>query len=594
MKSLHKLALTLISLAFSNFGALSAGIRRQDKGVKYEFFGRDCKFENISGDFGRILAKEAEERRGVDNLSNFKISVNGSKVIFIVSCNFEGVIFGEGSEDFLSKVVFVNSNFKDVATLAGANIVSIGGSITGSNIKGGLILSEEERIKTILLGSDNIDKNSKGAHMINDIFKRLGYSPPIMERSVIDIFEMGYMAQMLRGVFLNEVNIKRWEINSHIGGVPIYGCSGSLDLQKTKFLGYIGAKGVGVAKEIAHYQQYISTELLDELSKNKEMVYVVANAKEGDYIKMSYEDKEIFIKIFNLIFRRLNIEAIDEERFNNAQPPYGYINLSRTLGEGYLGSISKIEALPKSSIIELRMADRHVIVHELLHWLGGLHPWRGENICLSALSNAKTRGAIELNSPGPLDYEFIFALMKLAGRGVKEVHEHINKYIDNSSIDVNIYLPGNRGDKNCSKATYSTLSIGDVDLKLLSQDRVQILCGSKKNSSYGAKPYLLTDKEKKIYISLNDETCWDLKIFDKNKDTKLFKIPIGGISARYCDIDCLNSILTPLAVISALLISGKLLYRRGVSMAIAQSPESTISPLGSRQVSLESAMRAVI
>ncbi len=104
---------------------------------------------------------------------------------------------------------------------------------------------------------------------------------------------------------------------------------------------------------------------------------MVADANIGDYKQMSSKDKELFIKIFNVIFNRFNIMAIDQGRFNNSQSPYGYINLSRTLKEDYSGFVSKIEVLPKSSIIELEIAGYNVIVHELLHFLGGMHPWRG-------------------------------------------------------------------------------------------------------------------------------------------------------------------------------------------------------------------------
>lgn len=97
--------------------------------------------------------------------------------------------------------MFVNSSFADVKTLAGANMVSIGSSYEDSIIEGGLILSEKERINNILFGSDDIDPNSKDAIIIKDVFKRLGYNPPVIRNSTINNFDAVYMAQMLRGVF---------------------------------------------------------------------------------------------------------------------------------------------------------------------------------------------------------------------------------------------------------------------------------------------------------------------------------------------------------------------------------------------------------
>lgn len=580
MKSLLKLALTLTFLASGNSRSLSAGIRRQDNSVEHEIFGGACKFGNISGDFGRVLAKEIEEGKGMDDFANFEIALGGKKR-FIVSCNFESVIFGDGSEEFLSKTVFVNSNFTDVKTLAGANMVSIGSSYEDSIIEGGLILSEKKRINNILFGSDDVDPNSKDAIIIKDVFKRLGYNPPVIRNSTINNLDAVYMAQMLRGAILDKVNIKKWKIDSHIGGVPIYGCLGSLDLQATEFSDFTGAKSIGIEKKVYNYQQYISKALADELSKNEKLIYVVADANIGDYKQMSSKDKELFIKIFNVIFNRFNIIAIDQGRFNNSQSPYGYINLSRTLKEDYSGFVSKIEVLPKSSIIELEIAGYNVIVHELLHFLGGMHPWRGEGICLSALSSAKSRGVLELNSPGPLDYKFMFSLMEASGRDVKKVDEDINRYIYNKSIDTNIYLPGDEDNKNCSQAFYkSSATVRDVDLELVSQDQVKKLCDSKKGIP-NIKTHRLSDNKNKgrVYMSVDIAQCWHIAIFDHNNDSKLFYIPAGIKGSNYRDPNFLAAIIGPLGIITCLLIAGRL---KNIV------PESKISPINHKQVGLKS------
>ena len=530
---------------------------RRSDGIGYNFLGPGCKLPKDNLD--NIYDKK-------NDFANFNVTTPlGTHWIFVGCKISDARFFGPKSSNFFIYSIFVNSVFKNVTMGPGTHLIAIGGVIKDSQIMGRIRYGDIRSIEIPLFGTEYLEKVTGADTLIQEIFKISGYHPPKMINTIIN---SGYRSNvaLLRNVTFEDSKILKWR-HGGIIELPIYGNLGQMpDLREAEFSDFTGAKYINLSKEISNYPQYVSIKTLQALSGGKDLIYCVKKAKVNSKLMFSDEGVQFFIRTFNLLLGRFGIVAIDENEYRASglkEELYGNITLSKPLKEGYLGSVNRVATLSQNIAIELKYNFLNIITHELAHILGGIHPWKDEVFLATSLSTMMPRPNInDLNSFGPSDIKFLFALMNYTNRAVKKVTEVVNDYFDNGSSSIYLYLPGNQ-DGKCSNIVYNSKKhyIAASDFGAISRAQVAKLCGyGKEICPEGVQIYKFKDIEAvEFHLLLPIDKCWEVNISDHFGNGKIFNVPIGGNENKQEDQEKNNPFL-PLIILISLYAAVNLLY----------------------------------